>query len=273
MTASLRKRDRAREHLIGLIEARAIGQAIPSERQLSAELGISRPTLRAVVYDLVREGWLVREHGRGMFVGSPTIVQEIVGGPPLRGAAYPPAPGAWTSRVLDHAVIPAGMRIGSRLRVTPGTPVLRIARQRLVDGEPMSVETIHVLDELVPAIDLSAIETGSFYALLRDRYGVVPTDAEQVHEAAAADATEAALLGVAAGAPVLVLERLTRDQNGRLFEFTRAVYRSDRYRVTTQLSLSSGGPVAAAVQHAHEWGGGDAVDSHAQHDGEADRRP
>jgi Bacterial regulatory proteins, gntR family len=64
VTGSLRKRDRAREHLLGLVESRAVGQAIPSERQLSAELEISRPTLRAVVDDLVRAGWLVREHGR-----------------------------------------------------------------------------------------------------------------------------------------------------------------------------------------------------------------
>lgn len=66
MTVSLRKRDRAREHLIGLIETRAVGQAIPSERQLSADLGISRPTLRSVVDELIRDGWLVRQHCRGM---------------------------------------------------------------------------------------------------------------------------------------------------------------------------------------------------------------
>lgn len=239
MTASLRKRDRAREHLIGLIETRAVGQAIPSERQLSADLGISRPTLRSVVDELIRDGWLVRQHGRGMFVGTPKIAQKIVGGPSLTGgAAYPPAPGNWTSRVLSHSVVPAGMAIGSRLRVKPGTPVLRIARQRLVDGEPMSLETIHVLDELVPAIDITAVETGSFYALLRERYDVIPTDAEQIHEAAAADATEAALLGLTEGAPILTLERVTRDQHGRLFEYTRASYRGDRYRVTSHLSLT-----------------------------------
>lgn len=244
MTASLRKRDRAREHLIGLIEARAIGQAIPSERQLSADLGISRPTLRSVVDELVRDGWLVRQHGRGMFVGSPKIAQEIVGGPARSGGAgYPPAPGSWTSRILSHSVIPAGMAIGSRLRIEPTTAVLRIARQRLVDGQPMSVETIHVLDELVPGLDIAALETGSFYALLRDRYGVIPTDAEQTHEAAAADPAEAELLGLTEGAPILTLERLTRDQHGRLFEYTRAAYRGDRYRVTSRLTLTD------AVQH------------------------
>jgi GntR family transcriptional regulator len=233
VTASLRKRDRAREHVIELIRARAVGQAIPSERQLSADLGISRPTLRAVVDDLIRDGWLTREHGRGMFVGTPKVEQSILG-----GSTYPPAPGTWTSRVLEHAVIPAGTTIGSRLRVTPGTAVLRITRLRSVDGEPLAVETIHVLDELVPALDLTAIETGSFYALLRHQYDVQPTDAEQTHEASAATPDEAALLGLPEGAPLLILDRVTRDQHGRYFEYTRAAYRGDRYRVTTHLSLT-----------------------------------
>jgi GntR family transcriptional regulator len=235
VTDSLRKRDRAREHLLGLVESRAVGTAIPSERQLSAELGISRPTLRAVVDDLVREGRLVREHGRGMFVGNARIAQQITG---TNGATYPRVPGTWTSRVLGHATIQAGPLVGSRLRVTPNTAILRIARQRLVNGEPICLETIHVLQELVPEFDVQAIEHSSFYALLEGRYGVIPTDAEQTHAAAAADSTESALLGLALDAPILILERTTRDQNGRRFEFTRAAYRGDRYQVTTQLSLT-----------------------------------
>jgi GntR family transcriptional regulator len=235
VVGSLRKRDRAREHLLGLVESRAVGQAIPSERQLSAELEISRPTLRAVVDDLVRDGWLVREHGRGMFVGSPRVAQEITG---THGATYPKASGAWTSRVLRHATIQAGTVVGNRLRVPPNTAVLRIARQRLVNGEPICLETIHVLEEIVPDFDVQAIEQSSFYALLEEHYGVIPTDAEQTHSAAAADATESALLDLALDAPILILERTTRDQNGCRFEFTRAAYRGDRYQVSTHLSLS-----------------------------------
>ncbi|MDJ0346894.1 GntR family transcriptional regulator [Streptomyces sp. H10-C2] len=243
MTAGLRKRDRIREHLISLIEARAVGQAIPAERRLCVELETSRPTLRAVVDELVKDGWLVREHGRGVFVGSPKISQRIVTAPAAGQSGYPAAPGTWTSRVLGHSVIPAGMSIGSRLRVEAATPVLRVARQRRVDGEPMALETIHVLSELVPGASADDVESGSFYALLRDRYGIEPTAAEQVHEAVAADTVQASLLGISAGAPVLSSERVTRDQHGRLFEYTHAIYRGDRYRLVSQLALS--GPADA----------------------------
>jgi GntR family transcriptional regulator len=66
---------------------------------------------------------------------------------------------------------------------------------------------------------------------IRERYGIISTEAEQIHEASAADTMAAALLGIDPGSPVLILERATRDQHGTLFECTRAVYRGDRYRV------------------------------------------
>jgi GntR family transcriptional regulator len=185
-----------------------------------------------VVDDLVRDGWLVREHGRGMFVGSPKVAQQISG---THGTT---APGTWTSRVLGDATIPAGTLIGSRLGVTPTTAVLRIARQRFVNDQPICLETIHVLQELVPGFEVRSIEHNSFYALLEGQYGVIPTDAEQTFAAAAADATESALLGLALEAPIMILERTTRDQNGRRFEYTRAAYRGDRYHIKTHLSLS-----------------------------------
>jgi GntR family transcriptional regulator len=238
MTASLRKRDRIREHLIALIESRAVGQAIPSERQIAAELSVSRPTLRSVVDELIADGWLIREHGRGVFVAAPKIAQRVLGGSADGGATYPPAPGTWTSRILNHSVVPAGQAIGSRLRTDAATPILRIARQRLVDATPIAVETIHLLHALVPDLDPAELESGSLYALLRSRYGVIPTEAEQRNEAAAADSMQAALLGIAEGAPVLTLERVTTDQEGRLFEFARAAYRSDRYCLVSRVTPS-----------------------------------
>ncbi|WP_274564972.1 UTRA domain-containing protein [Streptomyces spiramyceticus] len=48
---------------------------------------------------------------------------------------------------------------------------------------------------------------------------------------------QASLLGISEGAPVLSLERVTRDQHGRLFEYTWAIYRGDRYRLVSHLTL------------------------------------
>ena len=71
------KQDATRQRVVELIEQLKVGQAIPSERRLSQELGVSRLTLRAALDDLVREGYLVRRHGSGTFVSEPKIAQQL----------------------------------------------------------------------------------------------------------------------------------------------------------------------------------------------------
>lgn len=100
------KRERVRDAILELIEGRRPGDAIPSERALCAELGVSRPTLRAAVDQLVVAGLLVREHGRGMFVAAEKITQELVSD--RQTFSVPQAAGTWTSRLLEFSTLPAG---------------------------------------------------------------------------------------------------------------------------------------------------------------------
>src|SRR5207247_10206730 len=74
---SMTKQGQIRMRVIELIRGLGVGQAIPSERRLSGELGVSRLTLRAALDELVREGYLVRRHGSGTFVSEPQIAQQL----------------------------------------------------------------------------------------------------------------------------------------------------------------------------------------------------
>lgn len=232
------KRERIREHLLDLVEVTRVGAPIPGERQLCEELAVSRPTLRSVVDDLVRDGLLIREHGRGVFVAKAKVAQHLaqasgqsmgVGG----------VDGDWTSRTVDFRRTAAGPRIGRRLRVSPGDEVLRVTRLRSVDGVPISVETLHVPQALVPGLTAHDLERHSFYQLLGGRFGILLTDATQIIEPTVVDEAEAELLGVPLHAPALLFERESRDADGRIVEFTHSVYRGDRYRISTQLSLAA----------------------------------
>ena len=71
------KQSETRDLVLDLVEQLEVGEAIPSERQLSADLGVSRLTLRAALDDLAREGYLVRRRGAGTFVSEPKIAQEL----------------------------------------------------------------------------------------------------------------------------------------------------------------------------------------------------
>ena len=71
------KQSETRDRVLDLIEQLGVGESIPSERQLSADLGVSRLTVRAALDELVREGYLVRRRGSGTFVSEPKIAQEL----------------------------------------------------------------------------------------------------------------------------------------------------------------------------------------------------
>ncbi|RJL31024.1 GntR family transcriptional regulator [Bailinhaonella thermotolerans] len=232
------KRDRVRDFLLDLIADKKAGEAIPSERALCKELGVSRPTLRAAIDDLVRSGMLVREHGRGTFTGPRRVVQALRG--TGTNAFYtPPAEGHWLSRVLEFGVIPAGAPLSARLQISPPDPVVRIVRLRLVDDEPMSIERLHLPHALIPGLEPADLESGVFYRVLRERFGVDVSGAVQTIEATVTDETEAGLLHVPQHAPALLVERTTRDTLDRVVEFTRSIYRGDRYRVTSELHFDA----------------------------------
>src|SRR3954463_14921788 len=226
------KQSLTRQQVLDLIESLGIGTAIPSERQLSADLGVSRLTLRAALDDLAREGYPVRRRGSGTYVQQPKISQELTitsFSDDMRRRGMEPG-----SRTLSMTTILAGARLGRFLQVSPSEPILVIKRLRMADGETMAIETLHLPEGLVPGLTAKDL-TGSFYALLRDRYGIHIVHGTQAIEPTVTNEEESAALGVPLHSPAFLFERYSRDESGGIVEFVRSIYRGDRYRLVTDL--------------------------------------
>ena len=235
--AKVTKQSHTRQQVLDLIESLGIGTAIPSERQLSADLGVSRLTLRAALDDLAREGYLVRRRGSGTYVQQPKISQELTitsFSDDMRRRGMEPG-----SRTLSMTTTHAGARLGRFLNVSPSEEIVVVKRLRLADGETMAIETLHIPETLVPGLTPKAL-TGSFYDLLRDRYGVVIAGGTQAIEPTVTNEEESTALGVPLHSPAFLFERTSRDEAGRTVEFVQSVYRGDRYRIVTELSRRDG---------------------------------
>ncbi len=228
------KQSETRRQVLDLIEQLGIGSAIPSERQLSADLGVSRLTVRAALDALAREGHLVRRRGSGTYVQHPKIAQELTMtsfSEDMRRRGMVPG-----SRTVSLARELAGARLGRALQVSPAEKILVIKRLRLADGEPMAIETLHLPEQLVPGLEPEDIDRGSFYELLGGRYGIRIAEGTQAIEPTVTDEEESEALGVPLHSPAFLFERTSRDADGRTFEFVQSVYRGDRYRIVTELS-------------------------------------
>ena len=234
MCARPRKHDMVRERLLDLIDDLTVGEAMPPERLLSVELGVARMTLRRAMDDLVAEGYLSRQQGRGTFVAAPKIAQPLTMtsfSEDMRRRGMRP-----NSRTLSMTVTTAGARIGRRLETSPGEHVLEVSRLRLADGEPMAIETLHVPAQLVPGLTGADLEGASFYELLESRYGIALSTGVQTIEPSVASEEESRVLGVPVLSPVFLFERVARDKGGRVIEFVVSVYRGDRYKLTAELT-------------------------------------
>ena len=89
---------------------------------------------------------------------------------------------------------------------------------------------------LVPDLTAADLERGSFYELLRERYGVSIDGGVQTIEPTVTNEEESSALGVPLHSPAFMFERFSRDENGATVEFVRSIYRGDRYRLVTELS-------------------------------------
>jgi GntR family transcriptional regulator len=240
----LTKQRETRERVLELVEPLSVGDAIPSERQLGIDLGVSRLTVRAALDELVREGYLVRRRGAGTFVAQPKVAKGIdisSFSDDMRARGLTPG-----SRTLDLRTELAGARLGRILHVSPGEQILSVKRLRLADGEPMAVELLHTIASVVPGLTGQDLEENSFYDLLANRYGVSIVGGTQTVEPTVTNEEESASLGVPLHSPALLFERVTRSSTGQVVEFTSSTYRGDRYRLVTEIGIGGSSPVAIA---------------------------
>lgn len=206
------------------------GDLLPGEPQLAEELGVSKMTVRQAIYELVAEGLLERQKGRGTFVRSPSVRLQL---PFFTSFTQDMLHRGYTPKttLLTVSEIAASRRQAERLHIEPSAALVRITRLRFADELPMVHETVLIIDERFPGIVDRLHKTESRYDVYEKGYEVRPARAEQTLEAVIVTTEEANHLGVPAGAPALMIEGVLYDQDDRPVEIMKSVYRADRYKV------------------------------------------
>ena len=243
---SLQKPDRRRPEplwhqaemsLRALIEAGewGAGSQIPNEDRLGEMLGISRITLRHALRNLEEAGLLRREHGRGTFVRSATVVAGVRGLTNFTEEMKSLALTASTQLVEAHRIA-ATSEIADALEIAMGDTVVQLKRLRLGNTLPIGIQTSHLPEVRVPSLFEDAANVQSLYRWLDERCGIKPIKAKEVYRVGRVAEADAELIQLATNTPAFEVERIAYDSRGP-FEYTLSTMRADRYEIRSTLYI------------------------------------
>ena len=203
----------------------AVGSRIPPEHELESLYKVSRVTVRRALAELTAEGLLERKQGKGTFVSTPRISQDLKSIHSFHDACK--KNGFQGGTVVIHVrETDADAADIQELNLRTGDKVLETLRVRTADGVPVVLEENHF------SMAYSYLENenlgGSLYNILRD-YGVEPRQASHDISMAFATETQAKLLDIEAGAPLMRLHEVVYDQKGRPLHNSLQLIRGDRF--------------------------------------------
>lgn len=216
------------------------GDLLPSEMQLCSCYNLSRSTVRQALNQLVEEGLVIRRRGKGSYVASKKVNRNLshlynFTDDILELGLSP------SSEVLEHTIEQASEDLIGKLDLPEGrTRVLKLTRLRLVDGEPLLLETTYIPLYLCPDIGNENFATTSLYAVLKTRYNLNLYKAVETYEAVTLNAKTAQLLHCKTATCAFKIQRIAYLDSGIAFELTNSYQRGNACKLKLELYTNQG---------------------------------
>lgn len=205
------------------------GDLIPSEQELQDNYGLSRTTVRQTLSELVNEGRLDRQRGRGTFVTKPKFTHDpsnrLGATDYLRQQGIEPG---W--RLLNTGWVAAIEDANDKLQLPSDADLFCIRRLRLANNEAVGYHIVYLPTFVAEQINEKTLEEGGSLRYLRNVPHMHNSKAARTIEATAATKLEVEWLGMKLGEPVLQIERLLTAEDGTPLELLWASYRGDRFK-------------------------------------------
>lgn len=220
-----------KQHLLEKIEAGEWkpNDLIPSEQELQTSFGLSRITVRQALSDLVYEGLLIRERGRGTFVAPPKMTHSPEERRSLTEFMMEKGikPG-W--QIIEKGFIEANKEVAANLKLPHKTRVYRIRRLRLAADEAIGQHTAYLPESVSGQINEAGLLEGGSLNYISHIPQMATSHATRSIEAVAASDLDVKLLHMSLGSPVLMIQRVVLSAAGEPLEFLQARYRGDRFK-------------------------------------------
>ena len=206
------------------------GEKLPSEPELAELFGVSRNSLREAIGLLENEGYLIKRKGIGTFIteSDPIIkggIERLKGiGEFIKEKGYLPG-----SVVEKHEQIDCGAQLAERLNLEPGEKAIKIETLKTASGKPVaSCVDIIPFKFLKGPVDTDALKE-SIFDYLQTRHGIVISFAECDLIPSVSDEALAGKLKVEIGSPLLLLEQIHYDVQGKKVLFSKSFFPASKF--------------------------------------------
>ncbi|MDE2599578.1 MAG: GntR family transcriptional regulator [Rhodocyclaceae bacterium] len=207
----------------------ATDSRMPSEAELGAIFGVSRITVRQALGDLQKEGLIHRIHGKGTFAAKPKAFQNVTH---LQGFAE--AMGAMGYEIVNDLrrfrFTPAEDAVALKLGISAGDTVVEIHRVRFLNRQPVSLEITWLPEHIGRRLEHADLVRRDIFLILENDGAVPLGHADLSIESILADEELVEALQTEEGAPVLRIERLTHDRDGRPLDYEHLYFRGDAFQ-------------------------------------------
>lgn len=206
------------------------GDLMPSERDLSDRYGLSRTTVRLAMQELERLGLVVRQHGRGTFVAdrsaqTTNLTENYSFTEQMRDLGRVPV-----TTILEFCEMEADKNLACHMNCKIGDKLFKLKRLRSADGMPLMIERTYLPMRKFMTLKRPILESKPLYQVIEGDYHETIRVAEEEFYASIARPTDAHLLDIAEGAPVLDLVRTTYNTGNEIVEYTLSVARADQFK-------------------------------------------
>ncbi|MGO9082564.1 MAG: GntR family transcriptional regulator [Streptosporangiaceae bacterium] len=215
------------------------GSLLPSEHQLVAEFGVSRPTIVRSLAALRQDGWIDTQQGKGSFVRGKPALADAERTRPAHGV-LDVAEAQLAGELVQAGVRLAPPHITALLQLKPGARAF--ARQRLLTdgGEPVELVTAWLPLEVAAGTDLASADLlgESLRAHLAGLKKIRLDHAVEKITARLPQGEEAGLLRIGADTPLLSVIVTAYDASGQPVQVSDLVMPGQRHELQDAYPLA-----------------------------------
>jgi GntR family transcriptional regulator len=225
------------EILRGKIETREwdVGFRIPTEEDLCKTYGVSRATVRSAIAELVREGYLFRQQGKGTFVKQ--VVSDIlVMLTSFRELMLEPGIEFLTEVRVQTTMMPIGT-IGNLLNISLDKHIIYIKRITVVDGKPLIIQEIHIPLHICHELLHEDVAVNSLFGIFK-KYKIEITRLRNYFGITYLSTEEAQVFNLTEGVPTLLLNQLFFSGETPVM-YIRSIKRHDSFGFAIEFKKSS----------------------------------